>query len=927
MKVVKILICFTFVLGFVGAQLYSSDVVSSQAGGSSLAEPTGFTATDNLYNSKVGLHWNAIRGATNYRIFRNTISDTATATEVGSTPANSFFDTSATANQTFFFWVRAENGSTVSLFSAPDQGTRTNTVQQGPLPPLGPPPVPPGNPMTATKIYLGKTLFWDEQMSSTRTVSCGTCHHSGTGGTDPRIAAVLNPGPDGLLNTGDDIAGSTGVPGNNANGTFVFTAPYGMDAQVTGRKSVSYVDAGYSPELFWDGRATGTFRDPITNAIILNNGGALENQVLGPPVSSAEMAHGGRNWTDVAARISSSKPLALAPAIPAPLNTWLNDRTYPELFQEAFGTPEVTPVRIAMAIATFERSLYSDRTPWDLDSQGITQLTPAENRGRGIFNSPANNCTVCHAGNRFTNNAYFYIGVRPEEEDTGRMQVTGMPADRGTFRVPDLRNLALRKTFFHNGRFTTIRQVVDFYDRGGDFDGNNKPNLIHPLLLSEQQKQDLVAFLSRPLVDPRVAAETERFDRPQLYTESNRVPQITGLGRVGSGGFTPAIKAISPPIVGNPNFTVSVSSAIGNANAVLVIDAADPGVGTSIPATGSFARVTSNTQNTGAGNGWTSVSIAIPDNAALVGQTFFARWYVPDVGSANGFSVSQATRFTIFGQASAPGRAKYVDFDGDGKTDVSVFRPSDGNWYILKSSDNSIATQQFGQSGDTIAPSDFDGDGKTDVAVFRAGAWYLSRSRDGVTGINFGVPGDIAQAGDYDGDGIADVAVFRPSNGTWYVQGSRDGFSAVNFGIATDKPVASDFDGDGKTDPAVYRDGTWYVLKSTGGALITSFGLADDKPVIGDYDGDGKTDIAVWRPSSGVWYFIRSGNGTVGGGAFGVSTDLPSPGDYDGDGSNEMAVYRPTGGLWFILNPTTGALRGATFGLSQDKPVPSAIVP
>jgi hypothetical protein len=409
--------------------------------------------------------------------------------------------------------------------------------------------------------------------------------------------------------------------------------------------------------------------------------------------------------------------------------------------------------------------------------------------------------------------------------------------------------------------------------------------------------------------------------------ESSRVPQITGVGRGGSGGFTPAIKAISPPVVGNPNFTVSVSGALGNSLAVLVIDAADPGVGTSIPTNGSFARITSNTQNTGAGNGWTSVSITIPDNAALVGQTFFARWYITDPSAANGFSVSQAARFTIFGQASTPGRARYVDFDGDGKTDVSVFRPSDGNWYILNSRDNSFAVQAFGQSGDTITPADFDGDGKTDVAVFRAGAWYLSRSRDGITGTIFGQAGDVAQPGDYDGDGIADVAVFRPSSGTWYIQASRDGFSAVNFGIATDRPVASDFDGDGKTDPAVYRDGTWYVLKSTGGTLITSFGLADDKPVVGDYDGDGKVDIAVWRPSSGVWYFIRSGNSSVGGGAFGLSADVPTPGDYDGDGSNDLAVYRPTGGLWFILSPTTGSVRGATFGLSQDKPVPSAIVP
>ncbi|HEX3102580.1 MAG TPA: carboxypeptidase regulatory-like domain-containing protein, partial [Pyrinomonadaceae bacterium] len=135
----------------------------------------------------------------------------------------------------------------------------------------------------------------------------------------------------------------------------------------------------------------------------------------------------------------------------------------------------------------------------------------------------------------------------------------------------------------------------------------------------------------------------------------SRVPQIISNGRVGSGAATPQIKAISPPLVGNPNFTVSVSSALGNASAVLVIDAVDPGVGSAIPSSGSFARIATNTQNTGAGNGWASVSVAIPDSSAVAGHTFFARWYVQDPAAVNGFSVSQAAQFTVFGQASTAG--------------------------------------------------------------------------------------------------------------------------------------------------------------------------------------------------------------------------------------------------------------------------------
>jgi cytochrome c peroxidase len=653
MNKLKSAVCVAFVIAFGAFMLVRSGKVEGHEAITTLSPPTGFSASDSVYRNKVGLYWDVMRGATLYRVFRNTVNDPSTATDIGTTVENTFRDTTATPGQTFFYWVRSEDGSGASDLSIADQGTRTNTQQQGPVPPLEGPPVPAGNAVTGAKVYLGKTLFWDEQLSSTRTVACGTCHHSGTGGADPRSVQAatlsLNPGPDQIVGTADDIRGSQGVPSNNVDGTYNFLAPYGLNDQVTGRKAVSYVNAGYQPLLFWDGRATGTFRDPITNAIILNTGAALESQVLGPPVSTGEMAHFGRDWNDVAARVAASKPLALSPSIPTALVSWIGQRTYPELFEEAFGTSDVTPSRIAMAIATFERTLYTDRAPVDLDAAGITPLTAQEQRGRGVFN--ASNCNVCHAGNLFTDNTFRYIGVRPQNDDLGRFTQTNNNNDRGSFRVPSLRNVELRQSFFHNGQFTTLEQVVAFYNRGGDFGGPNKPgNLIRPLGLSANQQADLVAFLKRPLTDQRVVTESERFDRPLLYMESTRVPLITGTGREGSGSFLPLIKAISPPIGGNPNFTVSVTGALGNANAVLVITSADPGVGATIPAGGNFARVVTTTQNTGAGNGWASVSVPVPSSILYAGKTFYARWYIEDPGAVNGFSVSQVAKFTVYGR-------------------------------------------------------------------------------------------------------------------------------------------------------------------------------------------------------------------------------------------------------------------------------------
>ncbi|MBK6751361.1 MAG: VCBS repeat-containing protein [Acidobacteria bacterium] len=925
-------VCSAFILGFVGLQLYSTDVISGQAG--SLSAPTGVTATDNIYSNKVGISWDTIRGATNYRIFRNTTNNSGSATDIGTTPENTFFDIGAPPNTTFFYWVRAENSTTTSAMSSSDQGVRTGTQQQGPIPALEPPPVPPGNPATAAKTYLGKVLFWDEQLSSTRTVSCGTCHHAANGGTDPRsvpaTSTSTHPGVDNILGTPDDVRGSAGVPSSNPDGTYVSLPIYGLNDQVTNRKSVSHINAGYAPLLFWDGRATGQFRDPVTNNVIINAGAALESQVLGPAVSTSEMAHNGRDWNDVASRVAASKPLALSPSIPASLNTWMGGRSYQDLFLETFGTTEITPTRIALAIGAYERSLYSDQTPLDLANAGIAPLTQQEQNGRNIF--VVSSCAVCHAGNLMTDNSFRYIGVRPQNDDLGRFAVTGNNGDRGSFRVPSLRNVSLRGSFFHNGQFTTLEQVVAFYNRGGDFNAPNKPlNLIRPLGLNGQQQADLVAFLRRPMTDIRVNAETGAFDRPALYMGSSRMPAITGTGRSGSGGFTPQIKAISPPLVGNPNFVVSVSGAIGNANAVLVIDSVDPGAGSSIPTAGSLARVVSTTQNTGSGNGWTSVSVAIPDNQAIVGQTFFARWYVADPGAANGFSVSQAARFTVFGEATTNvNRAAHVDFDGDQKTDISIFRPSNGEWWYTRSGDSQSLALQFGSPGDVIVPADYTGDGKTDIAVWRQSTsdWLVLRSEDNsYFSVPFGQIGDVTVPGDYDADGRADIAIFRPSAGTWFIQATTEGSVIRQFGLAGDLPQVGDYDGDGRADLAIFRpsNGQWWLNRSVAGTIAMQFGSATDRPVAQDFTGDGKTDVAFFRPSSGEWFVLRSEDASYYSVPFGISTDSPAPGDYDGDGKADTAVFRAATGTWYINRSTQGMLI-TTFGSDGDLAAPSAYV-
>jgi Subtilase family/Ig-like domain CHU_C associated/FG-GAP repeat len=263
------------------------------------------------------------------------------------------------------------------------------------------------------------------------------------------------------------------------------------------------------------------------------------------------------------------------------------------------------------------------------------------------------------------------------------------------------------------------------------------------------------------------------------------------------------------------------------------------------------------------------------------------------------------------------------DFDGDGKSDLTVFRPSTDDWYVLQSSTgySSYSSYTWGAAGDMLVRGDFDGDGKADVAMYRPsnGGWYiLLSSTNYSTYVSYiwGLGGDMPVSADYDGDGRTDIAIYRPSNGGWYVLLSSTNYStyvSYIWGLGGDVPMPADYDGDGRTDIAIYRpsNGGWYILlSSTSYTAYASYlwGLTGDVPAPADYDGDGKGDIAVYRPSNGGWYVLRSSTGytTYLSYLWGLTGDIPVIGDFDGDGKTDVAVYRPSNGGWYILQSSTG---------------------
>lgn len=236
------------------------------------------------------------------------------------------------------------------------------------------------------------------------------------------------------------------------------------------------------------------------------------------------------------------------------------------------------------------------------------------------------------------------------------------------------------------------------------------------------------------------------------------------------------------------------------------------------------------------------------------------------------------------------------DYDGDGKTDLAVYRefagvaPPEGVdtfWYILRSSDNTFYARQLGRDTSFLrnaaVPADYDGDGKTDLAVYT-----LS---DAV-------------------GGIGDFQVLQSSNNVVVTR---------QWGYNTDKRVPADYDGDGRADLAIVRNGVWYILQSSNGAVrIEYFGLSSDGTVPADYDGDGKADVAVWRPSNGYWYWLSSRDGSFNSYQFGQSGDITVPADYDGDKRTDYAVFRS--GVWYLQQSRDG-FRAVQFGLNSDFPV------
>jgi len=299
--------------------------------------------------------------------------------------------------------------------------------------PLGLPPVPtpPGNPPTTESIALGRRLFYDTRLSKDNSISCASCHKPAFRFSDTRERSL------------------------------------GVDGTLGLRHAPTLVNVAYSPLLFWDGRAA-----------------SLESQVLGPMADPLEM-----NQTHEAS-IAKLK----------------HDSAYVPLFRAAFGTDDITLDRVENALASFERTILCGNSPFDrYQYQGQKNaLTPAQVRGLAVFTDPhRGNCSSCHTIAAkyalFTDGQFHNTGEGADDNDEfadpGRYKITHVDADKGAFKTPTLRDVALSGPYMHDGKLKTLKAVVDFYAGKG----NSNPNLdakMKTINLTGQDREDLLQFLN-----------------------------------------------------------------------------------------------------------------------------------------------------------------------------------------------------------------------------------------------------------------------------------------------------------------------------------------------------------------------------------------------------------------------------------------------
>jgi cytochrome c peroxidase len=561
------------------------------------------------------------------------------------------------------------------------QGDQVMVTPGGWVWPAADPGNPQNNPPTPydnNRIQLGKALFWDEQVSTSSTMACATCHIPQVGGIDPR------PGGNRLNGLGQPVIGSFGVvpqaqPGGPGTAIdYGFLAPPSPQETrgITPIHVPTMIGAYVFNTLLWDAS-----QGPVFNwgggPVLFPGWSAMENQAIGPPKNDIEMGHQNLVWGtgDLEGKLNRAAPLALVPPLSVPASipaAWLA-MPYRKVFDVVFAgsaipaiaAPQgVTRERFAMAIAAYERTLVPDQAPIDTNT-----MTLQEEMGFNIF--VMSGCPTCHSVshapalvnvggpsgtlvNRWDNP--FSDGLKHD------IMAPANPARSvGRVKTPTLRNVGLKTRFFHDGLGrvvlgvpqNTLPDIVDFYDLdqpGPPFGlvGFGGPNL------NAVERAAVIAFLGNALTDPRAAAGLPPFDGPALFTQGQPFnSNLTNAATPAGAGWLPQMIADVPPLVEKVGGPTWWKVGVGSNGAML---------GSPLLPLGAFAFLFTDNADTAGGpmwlpapmlvstqmvtaQGFATAHVPVPLNAGMIGVTFYMQWLVRIPGDG---AYSESARFTAF---------------------------------------------------------------------------------------------------------------------------------------------------------------------------------------------------------------------------------------------------------------------------------------
>lgn len=503
------------------------------------------------------------------------------------------------------------------------------------------------------KADLGKTLFWDEQVSMDNSISCGTCHIPAAGGTDNRKGVLVAPGIIGVRGVIPQAIGTSGLP------IYGFVNPLSpqIDVSATPIHSPTMIGAYVFDRLFWDRRAGPFFRFEGTLIPIPNftDWAACEDLAVGPVANKIEMGHEDMLWSQglIQMKLNEAYPLALVkPTTVPPDIQWLvtSGADYEHLFDKIFfndpqfgGIQGVTRERFAMAVAHYMRTLIPDQAPIDLGT-----MTPAMVAGFTLMRNSG--CFFCHSasGNPIlTTPGGKLLDPFDNPFSDGQFHNIGF----GIRKTPTLRNVGLRHRFFSTGfgnaGDNTLTGIIKFYDNQPGILGLNGSGPGGTLTATEFKQVFL--FLSDGLTDKRVATETFPFDRPPLNSEANPFEANEfGNGTPGASGLVPEIIANAPPLVHKPGiinniwFKIGVGNTTANSPAVLMFSNT-AGAGPIFWLGGLISNAPMVMTNP---MGIATAEQPLPLVAGMLGVSFFTQWQIMEPTFTVAFS--DAAKFVPF---------------------------------------------------------------------------------------------------------------------------------------------------------------------------------------------------------------------------------------------------------------------------------------